>query len=76
MKLNPDSLYGKNKCKKDTWEVKIEKNINRLLTQLARALLGNNWPLAVAVRTERSDKSKKCKLPRVRKNKFIDVKSS
>ena len=76
MKLNPDSLYGKNNCKKDTWEVKIEKIIYRLLTQLARAVLGNNWPLVVAVRTERSDKSKKWKLPPVRKNEFIDVKSS
>ena len=76
MKLNPDSLNGKNNSKKDTWEVKIEKNINRLLTQLAWAVLGNNWPLVVAVRTERSDKSKKYKLPRGRKNKFIDVKSS
>ena len=76
MKLNPDSLYGKNNCQKDTREVKIEKIIYRLLTQLARAVLGNNWPLVVAVRTERSDKSKKWKLPRVRKNKFIDVKSS
>lgn len=76
MKLNPDSLYGKNSCQKDTREVKIEKIIYRLLTQLARAVLGNNWPLVVAVRTERSDKSKKWKLPPVRKNEFIDVKSS
>ena len=52
-----NSCMGKNSCKKDIWEVKIEKNIYRLLTQLARAVLGNNWPLVVAVRTVRSEKA-------------------